>query len=381
MNNITYDRKNPFMATVKDAYCISEGSEKETNHYVISLKGSGIRYKPGDSLGFYPTNDYELVKQTIRKIKAKSKDMIDNKEMGQTTLENALLHKVTIHRSGKKFLSAVVEKMRGGKDKENLKKILDDREDVDKYLFTRDCIDILNENPVHFTPQEFVDTLSPITPRLYSISSSPKTHSREVHLTIAIVKYNNFERDRFGLATGDFTNRIKINKTKIPVYIQPTKDFVIPADSSKDMIMIGPGTGIAPFRAFLEQRIKDKATGRNWLFFGEVHEESTFFYRDEWFKAMREGHLEKLTTAFSRDQENKIYVQHRLLSNSKEIWKWLQAGSYFYVCGDKKYMAKDVHAALIEIAQKEGNLKKEDAENYVNQTLMKDEHRYLRDVY
>jgi len=162
---------------------------------------------------------------------------------------------------------------------------------------------------------------------------------------------------------------------------KPTKDFVIPADSSKDMIMIGPGTGIAPFRAFLEQRIKDKATGRNWLFFGEVHEESTFFYRDEWFKAMREGHLEKLTTAFSRDQENKIYVQHRLLSNSKEIWKWLQAGSYFYVCGDKKYMAKDVHAALIEIAQKEGNLKKKDAENYINQTLMKDEHRYLRDVY
>ena len=369
------------MATVKDAYCISEGSGKETNHYVISLKGSGIRYKPGDSLGFYPTNNYELVKQTIRKIKAKSNDMIDNKEVGQTTLEKALLHRFTIHRAGKKFLSAVVEKMRAGKDKENLKNILDDREEVDKYLFTRDCIDILNENPVHFTSQEFMDTLSPITPRLYSISSSPKTHSREVHLTIAIVKYNNFERERFGLATGDLTNRIKINKTKIPVYIQPTKDFVIPADSSKDIIMIGPGTGIAPFRAFLEQRIKDNATGRNWLFFGEVHEESTFFYRDEWFKAMRKGYLEKLTTAFSRDQKNKIYVQHRLLSNAKEVWEWLQAGSYFYVCGDKKYMAKDVHTALIEIAQKEGKLKKKDAENYINQTLMKDEHRYLRDVY
>lgn len=381
MSKITYNRKNPFMATVTDAYCISEGSGKETNHYVVSLKGSGIRYKPGDSLGFYPINNYELVKQTIRKIKAKKKDVIEDKEIGQTTLENALHYKYIIHRAGKKFLSAVSKKMRMGKDKEYLEKILDDREEVDKYLFTRDCIDILNEYPVHFTPQEFVDTLSPITPRLYSISSSPKSHPREVHLTIAIIKYNNFERDRFGLATGDLTNRIELKKTEIPVYIQPTKEFVIPENGSKDIIMVGPGTGIAPFRAFLEQRIDEKAKGRNWLFFGEIHEKSTFFYRDEWFEAMKKGYLQKLTTAFSRDQENKIYVQHRLLNNSKEIWEWLQGGSYFYVCGDKKYMAKDVHAALIEIAQKEGNLKKEDAENYVNQTLMKGEHRYLRDVY
>ena len=271
--------------------------------------------------------------------------------------------------------------MNKGKDKENLKNILDDREEVDKYLFTRDCIDILNEHPVSFTPQEFVDTLSPITPRLYSISSSPKSHPREVHLTVAIVKYNNFDRDRFGLATGDLSNRIEVNKTKIPVYIQSTKEFVIPEDSSKDIIMVGPGTGIAPFRAFLEQRIEENGTGKNWLFFGEINEKSTFFYKDEWFEAMKNGNLQKLTTAFSRDQEHKIYVQHRLLNNSKEIWEWLQAGAYFYVCGDKQYMAKDVHSALIEIAQKEGKLKKEDAENYVNQTLMKDERRYLRDVY
>ena len=369
------------MAAVTDAYCISEGSGKETNHYVVSLKGSGIRYKPGDSLGFYPTNDHALVKQTIRKIKAKKKDTIGTKEIGQTTLEHALLHRFTIHRAGKKFLTAVVKKMKVGKDSEDLQKILNDREEVDKYLFTRDCIDILNEHPVRFTPQEFIDTLSPITPRLYSISSSPKYHSGEVHLTIAIVKYNNFDRDRFGLATGNLSNHIEVNKTRIPVYIQPTKDFVIPADGSKDIIMIGPGTGIAPFRAFLEQRIKDEATGRNWLFFGEIHEDSTFFYRDEWFEAMKNGHLQNLTTAFSRDQANKIYVQHRLLGNSKEIWEWLQAGSYLYVCGDKKYMAKDVHSALIEIAQKEGELQKEDAEEYINQTLMKDEHRYLRDVY
>ena len=369
------------MATVTEAYCISEGSGKETNHYVVSLKDSGIRYKPGDSLGFYPTNNYELVKETIRKIGAKKKDTIEDKDGEEATLADALHYKFTIHRAGKKFLSAVVKKMNKGKDKEDLKKILDDREEVDKYLFTRDCIDILNEYPVHFTPQEFVDTLSPITPRLYSITSSPKAHPRDVHLTVAIVKYNNFERDRFGLATGDLSNRIEVNKTRIPVYIQSTKEFVIPEDRSKNIIMVGPGTGIAPFRAFLEQRIEENGTGMNWLFFGDIHEKSTFFYKDEWFKAMKNGNLQKLTTAFSRDQEHKIYVQHRLLNNSKEIWEWLKAGAYFYVCGDKQYMAKDVHSALIEIAQKEGKLKKEDAENYINQTLMKDERRYLRDVY
>ncbi len=152
MSSITYDRKNPFMAIVTEAYCISEGSGKETNHYVVSLKGSGIRYKPGDSMGFYPTNNYELVKETIRKIGAKKKDMIGDKGE-ETTLADALHYKFTIHRAGKKFLSAVVKKMKRGKDKEDLENILDDREEVDRYLFTRDCIDVINEQSVHFTTQ------------------------------------------------------------------------------------------------------------------------------------------------------------------------------------------------------------------------------------
>ncbi len=369
------------MATVVDGYCISEGSNKETNHYVVSIRGSGLRYKPGDSLGFYPTNDSELVKQTIRKLGFSRKTIIKTKNVAETTLEEALLHRFTIHRSGKKFFAAVVTKMKNGKEKENLSGILDDREKVDKYLFTRDCIDILNENPVHFEPQEFIDLLSPITPRLYSISSSPKVHPGEVHLTIAIVKYNNFDRDRFGLATGHLVNMVEMNKTKIPIYIQPTKEFIIPKQSSKDIIMVGPGTGIAPFRAFIEHRKATGSTGKNWLFFGEVHEASTFFYKEEWSNYMKEEHLDKLTTAFSRDQENKIYVQHRLLSNGKEIWKWLKNGAYFYVCGDKQYMAKDVHSALIEIAHKHGKMELADADIYINQTLMKEEHRYLRDVY
>ena len=369
------------MAIITNSYCLSEGSNKETNHYEISLKGSGIRYKPGDSLGFYPINNIDLVKETIRRIKAKRNDSVTTKETGETTLENALLNRFVIHKSGKKFLTAVAEKVSKKKTKKEIEEILEDQDKTEKYLFTRDPIDILNEYPVRFTPQEFVDTLSPIVPRLYSISSSPKAHPGEVHLTVAIVKYSNFGRKRYGLATGDLANRVEINKTKIPVYISKTRDFVIPEDGSKDVIMVGPGTGIAPFRAFIEHRKETGASGRNWLFFGEVHEESTFFYEEEWKRYMKNGDLDKLTTAFSRDQEQKIYVQHRLLSNGKEIWNWLNDGAYFYICGDKKYMAKDVHSALIEIAIKEGKMKKKDAENYINQTLMKEEHRYLRDVY
>ena len=369
------------MATVVDAHCISEGSYKETNHYAVSIKGSGIRYKPGDSMGFYPTNDVELAKQTVRAIGARRSVIINTKETGEIELFDALLNRFTIHRAGKKFLSAVVSKMKKGKDKDNLNEILQDRDKTDEYLFTRDCIDILKECPVHFEAQEFIDTLSPITPRLYSISSSPKAHPGEIHLTIAIVKYNNFDRDRYGLATGHLAKEVEVNKTKIPIYVQPTKEFILPEDKSKNIIMVGPGTGIAPFRAFIEHRKATEATGKNWLFFGEVNQESTFFYNDEWAEYMKGGDLDKLTTAFSRDQEDKIYVQHRLLTNGKEIWEWLENGAYFYVCGDKQYMAKDVHKALIEIAEKEGKMKKKDAENYINKTLMKDEHRYLRDVY
>ncbi len=369
------------MAKVVDSYTISEGSGKETNHYVFSIKGSGIRYKSGDAMGLFPKNNEQLVKDTIVKLRAKRNDLVSTGDVDETTLENALMHRFVIHRAGRKFLAMVHEKLGKGKPKRELEAILNDSHELEKYLFVRDYIDIMNEYKVKISPQEFIDTLSPIAPRLYSISSSPRAHLGEIHLTVAIVKYNNFERDRFGLATGDLAKGITVNETEVPIYIQPTRDFVIPADGSKDIIMVGPGTGIAPFRAFMEERVSTGATGKNWLFFGEVHEESTFFYKDEWFEYMKNGHLTKLTTAFSRDQKEKIYVQNRITNNGKEIWEWLQNGAYFFICGDKQYMAKDVHKALINIAEEHGKMKKDEAEHYINQTLMKEEHRYLRDVY
>jgi len=369
------------MAKIVDSYTISEGSGKETNHYIVSIKGSGIRYKTGDAMGFFPKNNHQLVKDTIAKLRLKRSDNVSIGELEETTLEHALLNRFVIHRAGKKFLTMVHEKLSKGKPKRGLEAILNDPNELEKYLFVRDYIDIINEYKVKISPQEFIDTLSPIVPRLYSISSSPKAHLGEIHLTVAIVKYNNFDRNRYGLATGDLAKGITVNETKVPIYIQPTRDFVIPKDGTKNIIMVGPGTGIAPFRAFMEERVSTGATGKNWLFFGEVHEETTFFYKDEWFEYMKAGKLTTLTTAFSRDQKDKIYVQDRILSNGKEIWKWLQNGAYFFICGDKQYMAKDVHKALIKIAEDYGKMKKEDAENYINQTLMKEEHRYLRDVY
>ena len=228
-----YNRKNPYMAKVVDSYIISEGSGKETNHYVFSIKGSGIRYKSGDAMGLFPKNNEELVKSTIRKLRAKRRDKVSTGDVEETTLEKALLHRFVIHRAGKKFLTMVHEKMAKGKPKRELEAILNDPEALEKYLFVRDYIDVMNEYKVKISPQEFIDTLSPIVPRLYSISSSPKAHLGEIHLTVAIVKYNNLDRDRYGLATGDLARGIAVNETEVPIYIQPTRDFVIPENGSK----------------------------------------------------------------------------------------------------------------------------------------------------
>ncbi|OIR13672.1 MAG: hypothetical protein BEU04_03675 [Marine Group III euryarchaeote CG-Bathy1] len=377
-----HDRKNPFLSKIKEEYCISENSGKETNHYVFDIERSGLRYKPGDSLGVFPENDPELISLTINKLGFYGNEDVEVKGVGKIELRDALKTELTIHRAGRKFVVAVVGKLPEGDEKNKLNELLEDRDKLEEYLNVRDCVDIINENPdVVFEAQEFVDTLQNITPRLYSISSSPKVHGDEVHTTIAVVRYENFERKRSGLTTGYLADRMQVKETEIPVYIQATKEFILPKDGSKDVIMVGPGTGIAPFRAFIEERERTHSTGKNWLFFGDWYEESTFFYKDEWKEFMKRGSLNKLTTAFSRDQKKKVYVQHRIEQHSKEIWKWIKKGAYFYVCGDKEYMAKDVHETLIKIVEKEGKMNREKAEEYVNKTLMKEEKRYLRDVY
>jgi sulfite reductase (NADPH) flavoprotein alpha-component len=200
-------------------------------------------------------------------------------------------------------------------------------------------------------------------------------------LCIAIVRYETHGRRKSGLASGFFADQVQLFEKNIPVYVQESRTFRLPEDNSTDIIMVGPGTGVAPFRAFLELRALEGAKGRNWLIFGEQHRATDFLYGDEFLAWQKQGRLTRLDLAFSRDQPNKIYVQHRMLEQSNELWSWLQNGAYFYVCGDAKRMAKDVHQALIAIAQKEGGLSPEAAGEYVNVTLMRTERRYLRDVY
>jgi sulfite reductase (NADPH) flavoprotein alpha-component len=232
--------------------------------------------------------------------------------------------------------------------------------------------------PWKASAQEIVSLLRKIPPRLYSIASSLAANPDEVHLTIGVVRYTSYDRDRKGVCSVQCAERAEAGDT-LPIFIQPNKHFHLPESEETDIIMVGPGTGIAPFRSFIEERSVNKGSGKSWLFFGDQYSATDFLYQDELEKYQKEGVLTKLDTAFSRDTEQKVYVQHKMLENSKELYQWLQDGAYFYVCGDKEYMAKDVHEALISIIEKEGNMSREEAEEQL--AAMKKEKRYQRDVY
>jgi sulfite reductase (NADPH) flavoprotein alpha-component len=280
-------------------------------------------------------------------------------------------------------MGGLSERINQGEQRNRLMELVDNSDSLNEYVNTRDYIDVLKEfDEAKFeSPEAFLGHLSPVVPRLYSIASSLQAHPDEVHLCISVVRYETRGREKKGLASGFFADDAELFVKNIPVYVQESRSFRLPKDNSTDIIMCGPGTGLAPFRAFLEQRKLDGATGRNWLFFGEQHRATDFLYGNELLDYQKKRILNRLDLAFSRDQPDKIYVQHRMLENAKELWTWLLNGAYFYVCGDAKRMAKDVHQTLINIAQTEGAMSAEAAAEYVNTTLMRTEHRYLRDVY
>jgi sulfite reductase (NADPH) flavoprotein alpha-component len=299
------------------------------------------------------------------------------------TLRDALERNFTINRASKKILGGVLERLPAGEQKTRLETLMANDPAVVEYLFTRDYVDVLKEyDQARFeSPEAFLKMLSPIQPRLYSIASSIAAHPGEVHLCVAVVRYETHGRRKTGLASGFLGDVAKVGPAEVPVFVQESPKFFLPSDGSRDIIMVGPGTGIAPFRAFLEQRSADGAKGRNWLFFGDQHRATDFLYEEDLTRFQQQGVLNRLDLAFSRDQAEKVYVQHRMLENSAELWRWLQAGAYFYVCGDARRMAKDVHQALIQIVEREGAMAHEAAVAYVEETLMKTERRYLRDVY
>ena len=270
-----------------------------------------------------------------------------------------------------------------GEQRNRVMEIVGNDEALHAYLHTRDYVDVLKEfSEARFeTPAGFLAHLTPIPPRLYSIASSLQIHPNEVHLCIAVVRYATHEREKTGLASGYFADHLPWSGEEVPVYVQESRHFRLPANRATDLIMIGPGTGVAPFRAFLEQRAVDGAIGRHWLFFGAQHRATDFLYEQDLLAWQQQGHLHRLDLAFSRDQPEKLYVQHRRLAHARELWDWLQNGAMLYVCGDAKRMAKSVHETVIEIARAQGSLTPEAAAAYVNETLMRQEKRYLRNVY
>ncbi len=376
---VVYSRKNPFPATLQVNRSLSlEGSEKDTRHYEISLSGSGISYECGDSLGVFAANCDELVEEIIHVLHATGEESVRGSDGNSKSLRDALTYDYVITQPQKKFIRAVSEK--AGEAAPLLANLLqtEKKKEFEEYLWGMECIDFLLEHPsVKFSPGEFAGLLRKLQPRLYSIASSNKVYPDSVHLTVATVRYESHGRLRKGVASTYLAERAA--DAKIPVFVHVAKGFRLPEDLSTPIIMVGPGTGIAPFRAFLQERQATGATGGNWLFFGEQRQKTDFHYKEELEEFQANGVLTKFHTAFSRDQAHKIYVQDRLLENGRDVWEWLEQGAQFFVCGDAFRMAKDVDAALHKIIRVHGGKTPEETAAFVEE--LKKSKRYKRDVY
>lgn len=378
-----YTRTNPFIAKVKVRERLSKaGSKKNTHFIVLDISGSDIHYNVGDSIGIYPVNDPLLVTWTLRAMNATGDELVTDKQgENETTLKDFLETKANITEISKKFLIELAKKQTLHKKKAFLESLLEDenKEALKEYQYTHELWDTLEENKeAVFEIQELCNLLMPLLPRLYSISSSKNAVGDEVHLTVAMLEYESNQLLRRGVCTHYLCNLAPINEPKVPVYIQPHHGFTLPEDPEAPIMMVGPGTGVAPFRAFMQERMHTQAKGKNWLIFGEWNQEFDFFYQDYWNELISQNLL-RVDAAFSRDQADKIYVQHRMWENGQEIFNWLENGGYFYVCGDAKRMARDVEAILLQIIQQFGNRDETEAKAYLKD--LRTEKRYLRDVY
>jgi sulfite reductase (NADPH) flavoprotein alpha-component len=365
-----YSQKSPFCASIIERWPISkEKSNKDTQHIVIDLGSSGITYEPGDSLGVIPTNHFDVVEKTIKAMKASPDDIVvDKRTQEKKTLREFLTNNANISKVTKKLLKAVGDP----------KGILES-ENPQEYLDNHELWDFLEDYPeVTLEVQDLCNMLTRIIPRLYSIASSMKEVGNKVHLIVAVVTYETNDRKRYGVCSNYVGHRAPVNEGCVKVYVQANEHFKLPEDSSIPVIMVGPGTGVAPFRSFMQERIASQSSGKNWLFFGDWTRKNDFFYGEYWEEMKAVGKL-RLDTAFSRDQEYKIYVQNKMYESGADIWQWFQEGAYFYVCGDASRMAKDVEKTLVQIAEEQGKMSPEESHEYIMQ-LIKDK-RYVKDVY
>jgi sulfite reductase (NADPH) flavoprotein alpha-component len=374
-----YTRANPFPARMLVNRRLSgPESEKDTRHFEIDLTGWGLSFEVGDSLAVYPSNDAELVDEIIHTLGANGDEKVPRPKGETTTLRKALLYDYSIKQPTPKFLKAIAQRASATP---TLSYLLapDRKQDLQTYLWGMEIVDFLSEHPsARFTPQEFVGLLTKLQPRLYSVASSLNAYPDQVHFIVDVVRYESNGRLRKGVCSSFLAERA--DDVPVPVFPSVAKHFHLPEDPETPIIMIGPGTGVAPFRAYLQERKATGAKGKNWLFFGAQHEKCDFAYGDEFEVYKKEGLLARLDCAWSRDQAVKIYVQHRMQENAAEIWKWIDGeGAHFFVCGDAKRMAKDVDATLRKIVQEHGGKSVDQANEYVEK--LKSDKRYKRDVY
>jgi len=370
---VSFSRHGPLIAPLRLNRLLSiKGAAKEVRQFSFDLRGSGFTYEAGDALGVWPENSPELVGELLGLVGLSGREMVNVKDRGDMPLAEALRRHYEIAKITRGFLEFVQQRSPAA----GFSHLLEDarKADLAAWLWGRQIADVLHETPVSLSAPELLSGLKPLQPRLYSISSSPHAQRNEVQLTVSTVRYDCAGRRRKGVCSAFLADHADV--AGIPIFLQKSTHFRLPADPSTPVIMVGPGTGIAPFRAFLHERQALGATGRNWLFFGEQHAATGFYYREEIEAWQRDGHLSKVDLAFSRDQERKIYVQHRMLEQGAAVWQWLDAGAHFYVCGDASRMAKDVDAALRAIITEHGGVK---ADDYIERMVR--EKRYLRDVY
>lgn len=367
-------KDNPYACELLVNRLMTEGSDKETRHFELSLKDSGLDYLPGDSLGVVPTNCEQVVAELLNAVGLTGEESIT---LGEDImiLKDALIHRLACTVLSKIQIKKFNEIAQSGHLADLLK--IENKDALVDYMWGRELIDLFLEYPQSgLNAQDFTGLLRPMPPRLYSIASSLSAHPEEVHLTVAVVRYEGNGKERKGVCSSYLAERVG---ERVPCYLHPNKNFKLPEDPSIPIIMVGPGTGIAPFRAFIEERRVTGASGKNWLFFGDRSQKTDYLYENEWESYQNDGLLNDLDLAWSRDQEKKVYVQHKMLEKKAQLWTWLQDEAIFYVCGDASRMAKDVDQALRTIAQEEGAMSEEDAGTWVKSLLK--ERRYLKDVY
>jgi sulfite reductase (NADPH) flavoprotein alpha-component len=373
VNEKNYDKQNPYRATLLEKIRLNgRGSGKETYHFELSIENSGINYEPGDSLGVYPINSSSLVNELTEALNLNPQEIV---ESGDT--KSVLGVAITNNFEISSLTPDVISKYNGFARNKKLTDILANNKELKDFIDGHDVVDLVNKFPVKISSRDLFGILRKLQPRLYSISSSLKVHPGEVHLTVEAVRYTN-GRYREGVCSTFLSDRI-YNDAQINIYTQKNPEFKLPADTDAPIIMIGPGTGVAPFRAFLYERQAIGAKGKNWLFFGNWNFANDFLYQTEFQNFYKKGILSNLNVAFSRDSDKKVYVQHKMQKHGRELFSWLENGAHFYVCGDMKNMWNDVNQTLLKIITKEGGMTSDKAAEYLQ--VLKKNRRYQVDVY